>query len=69
MTELTSSAQAMTSVCVGVSVPADALLARMRRTAAEELATHACSGALCISCGETWPCARARQADLALAGW
>jgi len=47
----------------------DILLAQMRRTAASELTTHACSADRCAVYGDRWPCARARQADLALAGW
>jgi hypothetical protein len=50
-----------------VPLPVDVLLARMRRTAARELARHVPMDAQrCGCCGEIWPCARARQADLAL---
>jgi len=45
---------------------AEALLERLRRTAASELARHLPEGALCGWCGEGWPCDRARLADLAL---
>jgi hypothetical protein len=69
MTALTCSEQIATAACAGTAAPADVLFARMRRTAEDELARHARSGAWCVSCGESWPCARARQADLALAGW
>jgi hypothetical protein len=51
----------------GAPVPVDVLLARMRRTAARELARHVPKDAQqCGCCGESWPCARARQADMAL---
>lgn len=51
----------------GAHVPVDVLLARMRRTAAKELARHVPKDAQrCGSCAEIWPCARARQADMAL---
>jgi len=69
MTELARYEQIVTSAGAGSSVLADVLLAQMLRTAADELARHARNGGQCVSCGQNWPCARARQADLALAGW
>jgi hypothetical protein len=50
----------------GMPGSAEALLERMRRTAVRELARHVPEGALCVWCGEVWPCDRARLADLAL---
>lgn len=47
----------------------DALLASMLRLAAADLRRHARSGSLCALCRTSWPCARACQADLLLAGW
>jgi hypothetical protein len=59
-------AQAATSARSQALASADALLERMRRTAVNELARHVPEGGLCASCGEGWPCDRARLADLAL---
>jgi hypothetical protein len=60
-------ARAVFSGRPGVYVPVDVLLARMRRTAARELARHVLKDAQrCGCCGEIWPCTRARQADMAL---
>lgn len=50
----------------GATVPVDALLAMMRRTAASELARHVPWCAQCVCCGQIWPCGRAQQADMAL---
>jgi hypothetical protein len=41
----------------------------MLRLAAADLRRHARSGSLCALCRTSWPCARACQADLLLAGW
>lgn len=56
----------VTSARCGIAVSAEALLSRMRQTAAYELAMHLPTGTQCGCCGENWPCGRARQADLAL---
>jgi hypothetical protein len=66
MTGTTLLAQAATPARSAAPVSAYALLARMRRTAASELARHVPVGTRCVCCGEVWPCDRARLADLAL---
>lgn len=66
MTGKIRSAPIATLACPELSESVEALLERMRRTAANELARHVPDGVLCGCCGGVWPCDRARLADLAL---
>ena len=66
MTGKMRSAPIVTLTRPGSPVSVEALLERMRNTAAGELASHVPDGVLCGCCGEVWPCDRARLADLAL---
>jgi hypothetical protein len=66
MTAKVCAAPIVVSALPGVPGSAEGLLERMRRTAVSELARHVPEDALCVWCGEVWPCDRARLADLAL---
>ncbi len=66
MTAKVCSTPIVVSARPSVAGSAETLLERMRRTAVNELARHVSEGALCVCCGEVWPCDRARLADLAL---
>lgn len=53
----------------GIDLLPDCLL-QMLKTAQAEIDRHVCDGTgMCCVCGTVFPCARARQADLALAGF